>query len=543
MKYLLLSVSFLQCVFAVNAKTKEKIQQPKLVVGIVVDQMRWDYLYRYNERYTEGGFKRLMKDGFNCQNTMINYVPTFTAPGHACVYTGTVPSMHGIASNDWIDNKTGKAIYCTEDKTVQPVGGSCRAGLNSPRNLLSTTVADELRLATNMKSKTFGIAIKDRGAILPAGHTANGAYWFDDSTGNFISSTYYHQQLPGWMSSFNEKRWADSFINQQWNLLYDISSYTQSLDDNNLFEGKYKGEKQPVFPHNNSENKSKGFGVLRSLPGGNSIVFKAAKACIKGEKLGMSESADMLCLSLSTPDYVGHMFTSNSVETEDLYLRLDMELASFLNYLDRHIGVGNYTVFLTADHGAAHNSNYLKDIKIPAGNKPEHEALAEINAFVKAKTGKDSLIKDLSNYQVYLSETLIESIGVDREDVKDAAMQWFLKQDGVAYVVDMEDLDDMVVPEPLKTMIINGYNRKRSGCIQVILEPGWYSGYGPTGTTHGTWNPYDAHIPLLWYGCGIRKGETFRTVHMTDIAATLSALLKIQMPNACIGNVITEITD
>jgi len=542
MKYLFLSVAFLQCIATATAKHKKPIKQPKLVVGIVIDQMRWDYLYRYQNRYTDGGFKRIMKEGFNCQNTMINYVPTFTAPGHTCVYTGSVPAIHGIVANDWIDNETEKPVYCTEDNTVRTVGSDSKAGLNSPANLLATTVADELKLATNMQAKVFGLAIKDRGAILPAGHTADGAYWFDDVSGNFITSSYYGKELPEWMAGFNNNRWADTFIKQQWNTMYPIESYKLSLADDNPYEGKLKGEKAPVFPHI-AKQDGKGYGALRYLPGGNTIVLKAAKACINAEGLGKDDITDMLCISLSTPDYVGHMFTPNSIEAEDMYLRLDAELASFFNYLDRKVGEGNYTLFITADHGAAHNSNYLKSIYIPAGNKAESAALKELNAYVKEKVGKDSLVLDLSNYQVYLNEKRIASLEQEREDVKDAVAEWFKKQDGVAYVVDMEDMDDAVIPATIKEMIVNGYNRKRSGCIQVILEPGWYSGYGPTGTTHGTWNPYDAHIPLLWYGAGVKKGETHRTVHMTDIAATLSALLHIQMPNGCVGTVIQEVVE
>lgn len=542
MKYLLFSIAFLQCIATATAKHKKPVKQPKLVVGIVIDQMRWDYLYRYQSRYSDGGFKRVMNEGFNCQQTMINYVPTFTAPGHTCVYTGSVPAIHGIVANDWIDNATEKPVYCTEDKSVKPVGSDSKAGLNSPANLLTTTVADELKLATNMRAKVFGIAIKDRGAILPAGHTANGAFWFDDVSGKFITSSYYGKELPEWMVGFNSKRWADTFIKQQWNTMYSIESYKLSLADDNPYEGKLKGEKAPVFPHI-AKQEGKGYGALRYLPGGNTIVLKAAKACINAEGLGIDDVTDMLCISLSTPDYVGHMFTPNSIEAEDMYLRLDVELASFFNYLDRKIGEGNYTLFITADHGAAHNSNYLKSINIPASNKAESAALKELNAYVKEKVGKDSMVLDLSNYQVYLNEKRIAGLKQDRDAIKAVVVEWFKSQDGIAYVVDMEDMDDAVIPATIKEMIVNGYNRKRSGCIQVILEPGWYSGYGPTGTTHGTWNPYDAHIPLLWYGAGVRKGETNRTVHMTDIAATLSALLHIQMPNGCVGTVIQEVIE
>lgn len=530
---LFISVSFAQ---------DKQVKRPKLVVGIVVDQMRWDYLYRYYDRYSEGGFKRLMNEGFNCQNTLINYLPSFTAPGHTCAYTGSVPSIHGIAGNDWLDNISGKYWYCTEDTAVKSIGGSDAAGKMSPRNLLASTVTDELRLATNMHSKVFGVALKDRASILPAGHLANGSFWFDDATGNFITSTFYSNALPQWVVNFNGKRYADSFIKKQWNLLYPAHTYTQSIADNNNYETPFSGETAPVFPHTISSSKNTNYYGLRYLPGGNTIVVKLAEACIKAEQLGQTGNTDFLCVSFSTPDYLGHRFAPNSVEVEDIYLRLDKELANLLNYLDRHVGEGDYTVFLTADHGAAHNPQYLRDIKMYAGITSDKAMASELNAYLGKKFKAGALVDTIINYQVYLREDLITKTGVNRNDVKTAITTWLEKQDGVDYAIDLEFIGRIALPEPIREMVVNGYNRKRSGCIQLIPEPGWYSSdYGLKGTTHGTWNPYDTHIPLLWYGWGIPAGETFKPVHMTDIAATVAALLHIQMPNGCIGKPIPQI--
>lgn len=535
-------ILFYICVFlhvaVLSAPGQEQISRPKLVVGIVVDQMRWDYLYKYYEKYSENGLKRMMRDGFNCQNTMINYLPSFTGPGHATIYTGSVPAIHGIAANDWVDNNTGGFIYCAQDKTVQAVGGSRKAGRMSPHNMYTTTITDELKITTQGKAKVFGIGIKDRGSILPAGHSADGAFWFDDSTGNFITSSYYMQQLPAWLIKFNNRRWADTFMNSEWNLLYPAETYTNSTVDNTNWEGKLPGETAPLFPHKTPVYKNKGYYGIRYMPAGNTLTFKAAKACIKGEQMGTDNITDFLCVTFSTPDYAGHNYGPDAMEMEDMYLRWDRELASFLAYLDKNIGKGQYTLFLTADHGAAYNAGYMNSMKIPAGSETQAEATDRLNEYLEEKTGKDSLIKALYNYQVYFNKDAGED-----EDIKAAVTDWLYKQDGVAYVVDMQDMDDAVVPEPIKTMIVNGYNRERSGSIQIIMKPGWYSGHGKTGTTHGSWNPYDTHIPLLWYGAGIKKGQTHRTVHMTDIAPTLAALLRIQMPNGCVGQVITELVD
>lgn len=523
----------------VNAQQKN-IQRPKLVVGIVVDQMRWDYLYRYYDRYGEGGLKRMMNNGFNCQNAMINYLPSFTAPGHATIYTGSIPAIHGISANDWLDYTTGKMTYCTGDSAVAPIDGSAKAGKMSPRNMQANTITDELKIATQQRAKVFGIGLKDRGSILPAGHAANGAFWFDDSTGNFMTSSYYVNELPNWLSKFNSKRWADTLMAQEWNLLYPLSSYINSTPDNMpSVEGLLKGETQPVFPHRAAGDK--GYNGLRFTPGGNTITFKAAKACIKGEQLGADNITDFLCVTFSTTDYAGHNYGPDAVEMEDMYLRFDLELAAFLSYLDKNVGEGSYTVFLTADHGAAHNAEYMRSLKIPAGSETQAQATARMNEYLRVMTGKDSLVLTLYNYQVFLNQDALQQKGVDKHLVKQHIATWLKMQDGVAFVIDLEHLADAVVPEPIRTMVVNGYHPERSGSIQIIMKPGWYSGYSKTGTTHGTWNPYDTHIPLLWYGSGVAKGATYETVYMTDIAPTIAALLHIQMPNGCVGRVITAV--
>ncbi len=518
--------------------------RPKLVVGIVVDQMRWDYLYRYYDRYGADGFKCLMRDGFRCEQTVINYLPSYTAPGHTCIYTGSVPAIHGIAGNEWLEG--GKFTYCTDDKSVMPVGGSMKWGQMSPRNLLTTTVTDELRLATNFRSRVFGISLKDRSSILPAGHTGK-AFWFDDSTGNFATSTYYGQTLPQWVTRFNARRWADTILAKDWSLLDDAATYTQSEPNNGRYEGLFD-KAEPLradFPHEGKYFMGKGalkYNSVRKLPGGNWLTLQFAKRCIAANALGQGPDADFLTVSLSATDYAGHQFGPNAVELEDMYRRLDCELARFLKYLDEEVGVGKYTIFLTADHGAAHNSLYLNDKGIPAGNVSEGDFRKELNAFLKKETGKDSLVQSLENYQVYFSEAALKGAAFDDKlKLQLMTMMWLRKRPEVAFALDLDLNGWNQLPQPIQQMAVNGFYRPRSGAIQIILKPGYYAGYAPTGTTHGTWNPYDTHIPLLWYGWGIPKGETHREVYMTDIAATVAALLHIQMPNGCVGKPITEL--
>jgi predicted AlkP superfamily pyrophosphatase or phosphodiesterase len=530
----------------IPAASDNTLPRPKLVVGVVVDQMRWDYLYRYYDRYQSNGFKRLLNEGFTCENTQVDYIPTVTAAGHTCIYTGSVPALTGIAGNDWIIQATGKSMYCTQDTTVQTVGSTTTAGQMSPRNLLTTTVTDELKLATNFRSKTIGIALKDRGGILPAGHTADAAYWFDDKTGNWITSTYYMKDLPQWVKDFNDQKLAETYLKLDWGTLYPIETYVQSTPDNSKYEGKFKGTDAPTLPVKTSALYKNNLGLIRSTPYGNTITLDLAIAAINAEQLGQRGFTDFLALSLSSPDYIGHQFGVNAVEVEDNYLRLDRELANFLTFLDAKVGKGNYTIFLSADHGAAHNTAFLNDHNIPAGTWDDGAVLKGLNSFLLDKYKVDGLILSLNDYQVNFNYKIVNYLHLNEDELKKDCINYLLKQPAIAFAVDMKKSGDASVPEELRNRIVNGYNIENSGEIQIILKPGWFTGHGlgdggPTGTTHGTWNPYDSHIPLLFMGWGIQHGSLNRETHMTDIAPTIAALLHIQAPNGNIGKPISEV--
>jgi hypothetical protein len=416
-------------------------------------------------------------------------------------------------------------------------------GQMSPRNLLTTTVTDELRLATNFRSRVFGIGLKDRSSILPAGHLGK-AFWFDDSTGTFTTSSYYGKALPKWVQHFNERGYADSILASGWTLRDAPSRYAQSTTDNTRYEGTFGKEPAPVFPHKAEFFKGTGdakYNALRKLPAANWLTFQMARACVRANKLGQGSEPDMLCISFSATDYAGHQFGPNAMEVEDMYVRLDAELARFLRFLDKQVGEGNYTLFLTADHGGAHNSLFLEDHGVPAGNVSESALRAGLNDFLKRRFDRDSIVRSLENYQVYYDERVRgrkPSLAIAR--LNQAVIGWLRQRSEVAFALDLTENNGNVLPEPLQSMAVNGYYAPRCGSVQIILKPGWYAGYAPTGTTHGNWNPYDTHIPLLWYGWGIAQGRTLRRVNMTDIAATLAALLQVQMPNGCVGTVITE---
>ncbi|TCD14739.1 alkaline phosphatase family protein [Pedobacter psychrodurus] len=536
-----ISLSSAQTKKPTTAPTKAfpaEVARPKLVVGLVVDQMRWDYLYRYYNRYSNGGFKRLINEGFSVENTFIPYTPTYTACGHSCIYTGSVPAVNGIIGNDWYDPETKKGVYCTEDSTVSTVGSTPSSeGNMSPKNMLTTTITDELRLATNFKGKVIGISIKDRGSILPAGHAANAAYWYQGSTGNWITSTYYMKEVPTWIADYNKLKLANKFYAKNWETLYPMNTYVNSTADEKAYEGKAS-----TFPHQLTQNIDKNFDAIRSTPYGNTITLDLAKLAILSEDLGQDNITDFLAVSCSSTDYIGHAYGPNSVEAEDTYLRLDKDFEEFFNYLDKKVGKGNYTIFLTADHGAAHVPGFMQENKLPSGVVSDRDIANKLNAYLNDKFKVNNVVLRSMNNQIIFDHDKTDKGDVSFDVIKSASVEFLKRLDGFQNAVDISKISQSTIQEIQKKMITNGYNARRSGDIYYVLDPNWFNGTN-TGTTHGNWNPYDSHIPLVFMGWGIKAGASNKTHYMTDIAPTLAALLHIQMPNGNVGEPITEITD
>lgn len=533
-----LSMALLGCGTAsAQQSNAAAIERPKLVVGIVVDQMRWDYLYRYQKRYTDGGFKRLLGEGFSCENTMIPYVPSVTAIGHTCIYTGSVPSIHGIAGNNFV--KDGKKVYCTDDDSVKPVGTTSVAALMSPRNLWVSTIGDEMKIASNGRAKVVGVALKDRASILPAGHNPNGAFWFDDQTGCFITSSYYMDRLPKWVEAFNDKRLPKQYLSQKWNTLYPKNTYTESTTDENEYENGIREGVKATLPLNLPElYKKYGYGIIRNTPFGNSLTLDMAKAAIDGEQLGADDETDLLAVSCSSTDYIGHQVGTHAIETEDTYLRLDKAIADFLTYLDSKVGKGNYLVFLSADHGAMNNAAFLQDRRIPAGSWDASATAKKLNhVLAKEYPEAGDIVKTVMNYQVFFNRDEIKSKQLDFDNIKQTVVNVLKEDPSVLYACDMAKASTESIPEEVKSRIINGYNRERSGDVVIILKPNFYA-HGMKGTDHGAWNSYDTHIPLVFMGWGIKHGATTKQTFMTDIAPTIAAMLHVQAPNGCVGKAI-----
>jgi predicted AlkP superfamily pyrophosphatase or phosphodiesterase len=524
-------------------------KKPKLVVGIVVDQMRQEYLYRFDGKFSEGGFKRLVGNGFMLKNAHYNYVPTYTGPGHASIYSGTTPAVHGIIGNDWWDKNAKKSVNCVEDERYKPVGNPEGDGDVSPWRMLSTTITDELKLFTQKRAKVIGISMKDRGAVLPAGHMANAAYWYDKKTGKFISSTYYLTTLPTWVDAFNSQKLADNYLNQNWNTLLPLAQYTESGPDESPYERKLQGAKA-MFPYNLKDLlKTNGdYELLVNVAMGDDLLTDFAKATLVGEQLGKDNDTDFLTISYSTPDYIGHGTGPNSVELEDTYLRLDRNIEDLLKKLDQEVGKGEYVVFLTADHAVVDVPQSLKDNKIPAGNFPLANVEAGLNDHLQKYFPGKKVIDRISNDQVFLNQELFagdpKSSGIDLLIATELITNYLQATEGVAQVYPKAIIKQGNYSEGgTKGMIIRGYNFKRSGDIIYQLEPGWITGGGPQGTTHGSSYTYDTHVPILFYGPGIKQGSSSQYHTITDIAPTLSVLLQIKFPSGCTGQPVSEMLD
>ena len=497
-----LFLALLLCCVAMPGWAQSKFgEKPRLVVGVVVDQMRWDYLSRYYNKFTRDGFRRLIDDGFSCNNCLINYVPTVTAIGHASVYTGTTPAFHGICGNNfYID---GHRVYCCSDENEQTVGGDSDKGRMSPRNMVATTIGDQLRLHTDFKGRVFGVSYKDRAAILPAGHSANAAYWLDLKNRCFITSTYYMKSLPKWLQEYNKKLQKDK-------------------------DFKKLGEDIGLSPRCGA------------------IITDMAINLLRSERLGKGEETDMLCVSYSQTDVIGHKYGTRGERTDDAYLQLDHDLGRLLRALDEQVGRDNYLLFLTADHGAAHNWKYMQEHKVAAGPWRVNEMKERIYEAISTDSGEDGgYIGDIMDYRIFLDWEMIRSRGLITADMEHQVLWEVQKEPDIAFATVYKDLATSALPPLLKERALMGYYPGRSGDIIFFPRPGYYesgSWNEPTGTTHGEWNPYDAHIPCLFFGWRVPHGATSRQVSITDIAPTVCQLLHIQQPDACTGQSIVEIT-
>ncbi|MCH1596370.1 MAG: alkaline phosphatase family protein [Flavobacteriaceae bacterium] len=545
MKKVALFLLLLITALGVYSQQDQPYQQPKLVVGIVVDQMRYDYLTRFWNDFGDGGFKRLINEGFLSKNHHYNYIPTVTAPGHTSIYTGTTPAVHGILGNNWYDKFAKQRVYCADD-TDYPDFGTEGTGGKAPTRLLTTTITDQLRLHYQFNSKVIGVAIKDRGAIFPVGHTANAAYWFEGgSTGNWITSSYYVDRMPDWVNEFNSSSKVEAY-KQTWNTLNPIDEYEESGLDSNNYEELFVGENNSGFPHEISKyfKENDEFDVISETPFGNSITTDFSIEAIIQERLGIDEIPDFISISYSSTDKIGHRYGVNSIEVQDTYLRLDLELERLLNFLDKNIGYGEYTLFLTADHAAMHVPSFLKDSKIPAGHIEGSVIAEELFKELESRFGMN-IIEAINYNEIYLDREALRELekkGMTSSQVRQGVAEIMYDIDNIERVYTSDQLRNFGASDSFDRMVFKGYNPKRSGDIFFIQSPGFVDD-DPKGSSHSSAMIYDTHVPLIFYGQGIKKGVTSKRTEVTDIAPTLAVLLGIGMPNGTTGTPIEDLLE
>lgn len=497
-----------------------------------------DYLSRYEKRFSETGFKRLIKSGFYFKNSWYEYVPTVTAAGHSCIYTGTLPSLNGIIANEWYDRENNQIIYCSDDKSVNAVGVETVKEKYSPKNLLASTITDEL-IISDKNSKVYSISIKDRGAIFPGGHLGK-SFWYENLSGRFITSSYYMNELPGWVKKFNERNLNEYYLNQTWNTLYPIESYTESTADNVPWESLYKGIKSPVFPYDLSALREKNPDLIEYTPYGNSILKEFALLVLENENLGMGNSTDFFCISFSSPDKIGHHFGPNSIEQEDTYLRLDKDLSEILDYVDKNIGIENTLIFLTSDHAAASTPGYLKSIGVEAGNLSTKKLQDSLEIFLAKKYGEDDYIILIQNLQIYLNTKVILQKNLSTESIENNICDYLKNFEGIKETYTASGIENKIYSTENSKLISNGFIKGKSGDIFVVLDSNWIWNMS-RGTTHGSVYKYDRNVPLLWYGWNVKHGSTDEYNSQCDIAPTISEMLNISKPNKSAGKSLYKI--
>lgn len=539
MKFLILSIVTFKSLFFYAQRN----DRPKLVVGIVIDQMCYDYLYRFQNHFSAGGFNKFLKQGLNCRNVVYNYVPTYTGPGHASIYTGTTPCNHGIVGNEWYNRQTNNALNCVSDNNSSTIGSISEEGKASPINLKTYTITDQLKM-TYPNAKVVSMSIKDRGAILPGGHLSDGSYWFDYSTGTFITSSFFKKEMPNWVTNFNSKNNAQSYA-KTWDLLLPKEKY-QSVDDS-PYEILVGGKTTPTFPYDLLKMSGGKINThyFTASPFANTLLTDFALESISNEKLGLDNQTDMLCISYSTPDIAGHTFGPYSLEIEDMYARLDRELERLLTNLETKFGKDGFVVFLTADHAVVPVPQMLIDKKLPGGYLFLDQYMNELKSVSLSKFNAD-LIEFETNQNIYLNLNKIDSLKLNKNDVATFFAEKIKAWPNVKAVFTSEELSNPANDNEWKDMVRSGYEAKRSGEIIFIMEPGFLvkeidSEKAHRGTSHGSSFNYDTHVPLLWYGAQIPSKDVYETYEIIDIAPTLTHILNLQRSGAMTGEPILEV--
>lgn len=518
--------------------------KPKLVLVIMVDQFRYDFLERFEDLFGKDGFRRLMNEGAFFTNANYDYVPTYTAPGHAAVFTGSVPAQNGIVGNNWFDRNTGRnrvMVSDTEARNVTMAGIQTQTGAASPRILIGTTIGDQMRLADNFRSKVIAISQKDRSAVLPGGQHPNGAYWFQATDGTFITSDYYYKNLPNWVQEFNKQNSPDKFFGKKWEKSLPESAYARAQAEPLPLQKSTLGEKFPYTITGGLEQPGPRFySTFELTPYASEHLADMAKAAIEAESLGADEFTDLLSVSFSTPDLVGHTYGPDSPEIVDTYARLDKVLADFLNYVDRKVGLQNTIIAMTGDHGVSPIPEYMNKMGYDGARLSGQALIAAVTKALNDKFGKDEKwVQGFVNDQIYIDPRPVAANKTTQEEVERIVGEAAITVPGVInYFTRSQIINGNLPQTALARRVTNGFNRLRSGDVWVITRPFSFFSEGGLGTTHGSPYHYDTHVPVIFYGKGVTRGRNSMECSPSDIAPTLASLLRIEMPSNLYGKVL-----
>ena len=552
----------LTMIVAIQAAVFAQADTPRLVLQITVDQLRGDFITRYEERLGAGGFRYLLDNGVYYTNAHYQHANTETIVGHASLATGTVPAAHGMVGNIWFDRELGRQVYNIEDPDyhllsadadvdssteIDPTQRAAKADGRSPNAILSSTFGDELSLHFGGKSKVFGVSVKDRGAVAMAGH-AGKAFWFSKAGGAFVTSSYYYDRYPEWVIEWNARKVPYEFAGRQWSLLHDASSYRFGDADDRPWETDFPGWGR-TFPHAYGDADDKYFTTRLTLgPAGDRLVLAFARELVEKEQVGKDETPDYLSVSFSSTDYVGHLFGASSLEAEDHFLQLDRTLAELLQFIDREVGLEHTLITLSADHGGPDTPGYLNQQGIRNAFYFDTNALDRQPAINRLKekfgTGEE-LITGYSHPYVNLNRELIAELGLDQASVEAAVAEELQRFRGVNRAISTSALSVNAVPDTLLMRSIrNNFHHKRSGDIYLVFDPNVFINDFDgliVASTHGSPWRYDTHVPIVFAGPGIEPRRVSRAVTPYDIAATLAARLGTQPPSASIGTPLPEV--
>ncbi len=532
----LLPVSlFLAPTFIATAQRSGRIpsEKPALIIGLVLDQMRPDQIYRYWDKFGDDGFRKLVDNGTVMRQAGFHYNNTQPAPGCATIATGAQPSVHGIVSDSWYEMLKDGLIHCTDDKSVKPVGGAFEQGQYSPHNILVSSLGDEIKLA-GKDNKVFSIGWSNECAIISGGHSANGAFWIDSRSGRWMTSSYYCEMLPGWLNKFNEKGFPDIYLERIWEPLLPLEEYTGYAVNKSI--------SLPVDLERESriDRNTRNYSMLRDTPYGNTMVLNMAMNLIYEEQMGKDEHVDYLIINLPAIGAVAKKYGRESVELEDAFLRLDQDIALLLSSLDEWVGKNRMLIYLTATHGMNQDIKYLKNAKMPAGEFDGNQALSLLRAYLNARFGRGNWVKSYYENQVFLNRSLIEDSRLSIDDIRNEVANFMIQFEAVAHAISATTITSSYFPGGINSLLQNGYNAKRSGDVMIVLRSGWsMKGQHREGTGYN----YGRKVPLIWYGWKVRRKTIHREVDMSDIAPTISYFLDISVPDASTGKPILDMLE